>query len=194
MPRKRRIHAIYSTLGPQGGIGSHECMLFTALCHPRNGSDRHGSDECMLFTALWVLSVVSDQGNKECMLFTILWASDEISEATIVCYLQHVGPQGGIGGHDCMLFTARWAPREVSEATIACYLRHVGLPGRYRRPRLYAIYDTLGHQGGIGGHDCMLFTTLWAPREVSARQARSSYGARFGVIFIGVEPTRPAHS
>ena len=61
-----------------------------------------------------------------------------------------LGPGGNIGGHDCMLFTARWAPREVSEATIACYLRHVGPPGRYRRPRLYAIYDTLGPQGGIG--------------------------------------------
>ena len=86
-----------------------------------------------------------------------------------------------------MLFTICWAPREVSEATIVCYLQHVGPPGRYRRPRLDAIDDTLGLQGGIGGHDCiiykilnsqgdigghdcMLFTTLWAPREVSARQ------------------------
>ena len=135
MPRKRRIHAIYNTLGPQGGIGSHECMLFTALCHPRNGSDRQGSDECMLFTALWVLSVVSDQGSKECMLFTILWAPEEISEATIVCYLQHVGP-----------------------------------PGRYRRPRLHAIYDTLGPQGGIGSHECMLFSALCHPRNGSDRQ------------------------
>jgi len=61
-----------------------------------------------------------------------------------------LGLQGGIGGHDCMLFTRLWAPREVSEATIVCYLRHVGPPGMYRMPRLYAIYDTLGPQGGIG--------------------------------------------
>ena len=188
------MHAIYNTLGFHGGIGSHECMLFTAPCPPRDGSDRQGSDECMLFTALWVLSVVSDQGNKECMLFTIPWAPREVSEATIVCYLQHVGPpgryrrprlhaiydtlgpQGGIGGQECMLFTTRWAPREESEATIVCYVRHVGPPGRYRRPRLYAIYDTLGPQGGIGP------------------PGGTSYGPRFGVIFIGVEPTRPAHS
>ena len=122
------------------------------------------------------------------MLFTTRWAPGEVSEATIVCYLRYfgrpgryrrprlhaiyntLGPQGGIGGHGCMLFTILWAPREVSEATIACYLRHAGPPGRYRRPRLYAIYDTLGPQGGIGGHDCMLFTTLWAPREVSDRE------------------------
>ena len=78
-----------------------------------------------------------------------------------------LGPGRNIGGHDCMLFTARWAPGEVSEATIVCYLQHVGPPGMGRRPRLHAIYDTLGHQGGIGGHDCMLFTKVWAPKEVS---------------------------
>ena len=109
--RKRRMHDIYSTLGPQCGSGSRKRRMYA--------------------------------------IYNIL------------------GPGGNIGGHDCMLFTARWAPREVSEATIVCYLRHVGLPGRYRKPRLYAIYDTLGSQGCIGGHDCMLFTTLWAPREVS---------------------------
>ena len=43
--RKRRMHDIYSTLDPQGGIGWQ------------------GSDECMLFTTRWVLREVSEATN-----------------------------------------------------------------------------------------------------------------------------------
>ena len=123
---------LFKALWVPKDIGSDEDMIFTTCCHTRNGSDRQGNDEFMLFITLWVLREVSDQGSDDCMLFTIRWAPKEVSEATIVCYLQHVAPQGGIGGHDCMLFTTLWAPREVSEATIVCYLRHFGPPGRYR--------------------------------------------------------------
>ena len=76
-PQRRRMHAIYNTLRPQGGIGSHECMLFIILCPPRDGSDRQGSDDCMLFTTLWAPREVS-----------------EAKEATNACYLNHFGHPG----------------------------------------------------------------------------------------------------
>ena len=168
------MHAIYSTLRLQGRIGSHECMLFIILCPPRDGSDRQGSDDCMLFTTLWAPREISEakeatnacylkhfgppgkyrkrrihaiytpchprnksdrKGSDECMLFMTLWVLREVSDQ---------------GSDECMLFTIRWALKEVSGATIVCYLQHVGPPGRYRRPRLHAIYETLGPQGGIG--------------------------------------------
>ena len=80
--------------------------------------------------------------------------------------------------------------RTAKEATNACYLQHFGLSGRYRKPRMHAIYSalssqgwvgpprkrrmhaiysTLGPQGGIGrkGDECMLFIARCALREVS---------------------------
>ena len=86
-----------------------------------------------------------------------------------------LGPQGGIcrKGDECMLVIARCALREVSEATNACYFLYVvplGLVGPPRKRRLYAIYSTLGPQGGIGcqgSDEFMLFITRWVPREVS---------------------------
>jgi hypothetical protein len=125
------MHAIYSSLGPQGGIGSHECMLFTSPCPPRDGSDRQGSYECMLFTTLFAIREVS------------------AAKATNACR----GAQGspGKGSDECMIFIALWILREVSagkEATNACYLQHVGSSGRYRKPRMHAIYKMLSARDG----------------------------------------------
>ena len=111
--------------------------------------------------------------NQRMMLFKAFWIPREISEATNTCYLHHFVTQG-IGRTAKEATNAYYLQHfgssgkyRIKEATNACYLQYFGPRRKYRRPRLYAIYSTLGPQGGIGGHDCMLFTTRWAPREVS---------------------------
>ena len=107
------------------------------------------------------------------MLFTSLFVPREVSEATNACYLQHfvtpgMGRTAKEATNACYLQhfgSSVWY--RIKEAKNACYLQYFWPRRKYRRPRLYAIYSTLGPQGGIGGHDCMLFTTRLAPMEVS---------------------------
>ena len=199
------MHAIYNTLSPW------------------DWSDRQGSDvprEVSEATNAFYLQHfvtpgmgrTAKEATNACYLQhfgSSVWY--RIKETKNACYLQYFGPRMKYRRPRLYAIYNTLGPREVSEATIVCYLLHVGPPGKYRRQRLHAIYDTLGSQGGIGGHDCMLFTTRWVPREVSEATivsylrhfgapgmqrivASHKEGPRLRVIFIGVEPTRPAHS